>query len=122
MPRVIHFEIPTDNPERAVGFYTKVFGWEIQKWPGPMDYWLVKTGPDEQPGINGGLLRKMHPGAVTCNTVDVASVDESVATITRNGGKVVAPKMAVPGVGYLAYCTDTEGNTFGVMQRDANAK
>jgi predicted enzyme related to lactoylglutathione lyase len=72
--------------------------------------------------INGGILRRQHPGAGTCNTVSVGSVDDAVATITKNGGKVALAKMAVPGVGYLAYCTDTEGNVFGVLQPDANAK
>jgi predicted enzyme related to lactoylglutathione lyase len=67
------------------------------------------------------LLRRPHPGAVTCNTLDVASVDEAVASVGKNGGKTVAPKMAIPGVGYLAYCSDTEGNIFGVMQADTKA-
>lgn len=122
MPRVIHFELPADNPERAADFYRTVFGWQIQKWQGPQDYWLISTGPEGQPGINGGLLRRPNPGAVTCNTIDVASVDEAVANITKHGGKNVVPKMAIPGVGHLAYCTDTEGNVFGVMQADRNAK
>jgi uncharacterized protein len=119
MNRIVHFELPADNPERAVEFYKKSFGWQIQKWPGPQDYWLVTTG---DPGINGGILRRQHPGAGTCNTVRVPSVDDAVATVTKNGGKVAVAKMPIPGVGYLAYCTDTEGNVFGVMQPDANAK
>jgi uncharacterized protein len=122
MNRVVHFELPADNPDRAVDFYKKVFGWQIQKWPGPQDYWLVTTGPDGQPGINGGILRRQHPGAGTCNTVSVKSVDDAVATISKNGGKIAVEKMAIPGVGYLAYCTDTEGNVFGVLQPDADAK
>ncbi len=94
MNRVVHFELPADNPERAVEFYKKSFGWQIQKWPGPQDYWLVTTGADGDPGINGGILRRQHPGAGTCNTVSVASVDDAVATITKNGGKVALAKMA----------------------------
>src|SRR3972149_5570591 len=58
MPRVIHFEIAADDPERAVAFYRKVFGWEIQKWEGPMEYWVITTGPKEEPGIDGGLGRR----------------------------------------------------------------
>ncbi|HYL68588.1 MAG TPA: VOC family protein [Candidatus Limnocylindria bacterium] len=122
MSRVIHFEIPADNPERAVDFYKKVFGWNFQKWGGPQEYWLVSTGPDTQPGINGGLLRRQHPGAGTCNTIGVASVDQAVANVTQNGGKTVMPKTPIPGVGYLAYCSDTEGNVFGMMQPDQTAK
>jgi predicted enzyme related to lactoylglutathione lyase len=120
MPRVIHFEIPADNPDRAVQFYTKIFGWTFQKWDGPQDYWLVSTG-DKGPGINGGLLRRSHPGAGTVNTVDVTSVDEMVRAVEKAGGTIVAPKMPIPGVGYLAYCQDPEGNTFGLMQSDPAA-
>jgi uncharacterized protein len=122
MSRIVHFELPADNPERAVEFYQKVFDWKIQKWPGPQDYWLVTTGPDGEPGINGGILRRQHPGAGTCNTVRVNSLETALASITKNGGKIAMPKMPIPGVGYLAYCTDTEGNVFGVLQPDANAK
>ena len=57
MPRVIHFEIHADDPERAVRFYREIFGWEINKWPGPHDYWLIKTGANA-PGIDGGLMRR----------------------------------------------------------------
>lgn len=122
MSRVIHFELPADNPDRAVSFYKNVFGWQIQKWQGPTDYWLVSTGPDTQPGINGGLLRRQQPGAGTCNTIGVSSLDDSLASVAKNGGKTVVPRMAIPGIGHLAYCTDTEGNVFGILQPDANAK
>ncbi len=122
MPRVVHFEINTDDPERAVKFYQEVFDWKIKKWEGPMDYWLVMTGPDDQPGINGGIMKREDPQASTYNTVDVPSVDEFSKKITQHGGKVVVPKMAVPGVGYMAYCADTEGNVFGIMQEDPTAK
>src|SRR5262245_12610717 len=120
MPRVIHFELGADDPERAVKFYQDVFGWQIHKWDGPQDYWLVTTGAAGTPGIDGAIMRRM-PGHATINTVDVASVDDAVARIKASGGTVVAPKMAVPGVGYFAYCQDTEGNAFGVMQNDPSA-
>jgi predicted enzyme related to lactoylglutathione lyase len=121
MSRVVHFEIPADDPDRAVTFYSQVFGWNFNKWQGPNDYWLVKTGSG-QPGIDGGLLRRPYPGAGTVNTVDVNSVDRVAQEVQDAGGKVVVPKMPIPGVGYLAYCQDTEGNTFGIMQADANAR
>jgi predicted enzyme related to lactoylglutathione lyase len=120
MPRPIHFEIPADDPDRASKFYEAVFGWEISKWDGPMEYWITKTGTG--PGIDGGLMRRQHPGQGTVNTMDVASVDDAVKTIEANGGKLVVPKMPIPAMGWLAYCTDTEGNTFGLMQMDKNAK
>lgn len=122
MPRIVHFEINSDDPERAVKFYQKVFGWKIEKWNGPVDYWLVTTGPKDQPGINGGIMKRMNPQASTYNTVDVPSVDEFTKRIVESGGKVVVPRMAVPGVGYMAYCADTEGNVFGIMQEDPKAR
>jgi predicted enzyme related to lactoylglutathione lyase len=122
MSRVVHFELAADDPERAVQFYRTVFGWEIEKWTGPMDYWLIMTGPEGEPGIDGGLGKRDDPGQHTTNTIDVDSVDEYVKKVVANGGKVVVPKHAVPGVGYLAYCTDTEGNVFGMMASDPSAQ
>jgi predicted enzyme related to lactoylglutathione lyase len=129
MSRVVHFEIHCENPERAIKFYAAVFGWEITKWDGPADYWLVRTGDPKTPGIDGGLLRRPCPtpgggqglNAYAC-TVDVASVDRTIATVTAHGGTIALPKMAIPGVGWLVYFIDTEGNTFGAMQRDPAAK
>ena len=121
MPRVIHFEIPADDPARAVKFYETVFGWKIEKWDGPEDYWLALTGEEGQPGINGAITGRGEPTTVVVNTLDVASVDDSIAQVVANGGSVVMPKMPVPGVGYLAYFRDTEGNAFGMMQNDPNA-
>ena len=122
MPRVVHFELSADNPEREIQFYTKVFGWKIEKWKGPQDYWLITTGPDKQPGINGAIMRRPDPKATTINSIDVPSVDDFSTEITKNGGKVVTPKMPIPGIGYFAYCQDTEGNTFGIMQSDQSAR
>ncbi len=122
MSRVVHFEVMAEDPERAVQFYKSVFGWEINKWDGPQDYWLVMTGPDDAPGgINGGIGQSQGP-AMTVNTIDVPSVDEMAEKVVKNGGKVVVPKMAIPGIGYLVYCQDTEGIVFGLMQADPEAR
>ena len=121
MPRVIHFEIPADDPARAVKFYETVFGWKIEKWDGPENYWLAMTGEEGQPGINGAITGRGEPTTVVVNTMDVASVDDSIAQVVANGGSVLMPKMPVPGVGYLAYFRYTEGNAFGMMQNDPNA-
>ena len=120
MPRVVHFEIPADDPERSVQFYSEVFGWKGHKWEGPEDYWLLTTG-EEAPGINGAIMRRGNGFTAPVNTVDVDSVDTYVDKITAQGGTVVAPKMAVPGIGYLAYCADPAGNMFGIMQTDDSA-
>lgn len=127
MPRVIHFEIHAGDPDRAVKFYESMFGWTFQKWEGPMDYWLVTTGPDSQPGINGGLLRRQGEIdgqaviAYVC-TIDVENIDASIAKAQSLGSQVVVPKMPIPGMGWLVYYKDTEGNIFGMMQADPEAK
>ncbi len=124
MPRVNHFEIYTANPEAVQPFYRDVFGWEFKKFEGgPIEYWLVTTGNDEEPGINGGLTHPREgqsPG--TLNTVAVESLDATIRKIEERGGKICVPKMAIPSVGWLAYAEDPDGNVFGIIQPDTNAK
>jgi uncharacterized protein len=122
MPRPVHFEIPADDPQRAIAFYETLFGWKFHKWDGPMPYWLIMTGPDSEPGINGGLMPRRHPDQPCVNTINVADLDASLQLAEKAGGQCVVPKMAVPGVGWLAYCKDTEGYIFGMIQNDPAAK
>lgn len=120
MARVVHFEIYTDDPESVRPFYENVFGWKIQKWDGPVEYWLATTGSETEPGINGGLLRPregQNPG--TLNTIAVDSIDEVLNKIQAQGGSICLPKMAVPKIGWLAYVQDPAGNVFGVLEPDA---
>jgi predicted enzyme related to lactoylglutathione lyase len=127
MPRVIHFEIHAAEPDRAIRFYNTVLGWHFTKWNGPQDYWLVKTGSHEQPGIDGGMIRRHGPIdgqaviAYVC-TVDVPNLDEYLGKVSSHGGSVVVQKMPIPSVGWLAYAKDPEGNIFGLMQPDAEAR
>jgi hypothetical protein len=135
MNRVVHFEIHAADPERAAAFYRQVFGWTINEWtiPGmeiPQEnrYWMAVTGAAPEPGIDGGILvRRGAPptdgqpvNAYIC-TIGVASVDDSVTKALAAGGTLALPKMPINGVGWLAYCKDTEGNLFGVMQDDPQA-
>jgi predicted enzyme related to lactoylglutathione lyase len=123
MPRVIHFEMYTDDPERVRKFYQDVFGWQFNKWTGPQEYWLVTTGGEGEPGINGGMMRPrpgQSPG--TINTIGVPSLDQFIKKIEQQGGTICVPKMAIPGVGWLAYAQDPTGNVFGVLEPDTNAK
>jgi predicted enzyme related to lactoylglutathione lyase len=122
MPRVVHFEIDAKKPERAVSFYEKVFDWKIEKWKGPVDYWLITTGNPKEPGIDGGLSKRTAANPSTVNTIDVPSVDKFAKRILENGGKIVRPKMAVPGVGWMIYFTDPEGNVWGMMESDESAR
>ena len=121
MPRVSHFDIPADDPQRAQKFYADVFDWKFEKWDGPMDYWMANTGTEE-PGINGGLSKRMPGQLGMTNTISVPSVDDFSKKITENGGQLIIPKMAIPGVGWFAQCTDTEGNVFGIIEMDDSAK
>lgn len=121
MPRIVHFEMGAADPERASAFYEQVFGWKIEKWDGPIDYWLVMTG-EEEAGIDGGIVRREQFANNAVNTIDVPDVDRYIEQIERAGGKIAQPKMAIPGVGYMAYMFDTEGNRFGIMQSDTEAK
>jgi hypothetical protein len=122
MSRVIHFDLAADDPERAIRFYETVFEWKIEKWDGPMDYWLIMTGPENEPGIDGGLSKRERAEEHTTNTIGVDSVDAYVAKVQESGGQILMPKHAVPGVGYMALCADTEGNVFGLMQEDTTAQ
>ena len=121
MGRVTHFEVPADDPERAIKFYETVFGWTIEKWDGPIEYWLIMTGPEDQPGIDGGMAKRSDPEIGVENTVEVADLDSSLVDVEKNGGKLFRPKIAVPGVGWMAYIKDTEGNIFGLMESDPKA-
>ena len=120
MPRVIHFEIPVDDADRAKSFYERAFGWRINRYGGPVDYWLIESGDGNEPGIDGALTLRSS-AEHTVNTISVPSFEEYLAKIEVAGGKAVSPKMTIPGVGYMAYCLDTEGNVFGIMESDESA-
>ncbi len=129
MSRLVHFEIHATDLDRASKFYSSIFGWEFKKWEGMVDYTMIITGPDTQPGINGGMVKRMGPApqegqavnAFVC-TMEVDNVDAYIKKVMENGGSMALEKMAIPGVGWLAYCKDTEGNIFGMMQNDTAAK
>jgi len=117
MPRVIHFEIPADNTPRAVQFYKAVFGWEIEKTQMPMEYYLATTGKEGTMGINGAIMeRKGATSKTIVNTIDVPNFDEYAAKVTQAGGKLMTKKDMIPGIGWFCYCSDTEGNLFGILE------
>src|SRR5882724_7180449 len=124
MQRVTHSESHTGHPEAVPPLYQDVFCCKFKKFEGsPIEYWLVTTGDDKDPGINGGLARPREgqsPG--TLNTIGVPSLDQSIKKIEQRGGKICVPKMAIPGVGWLAYAEDPAGNVFRIIEPDTNAK
>jgi hypothetical protein len=122
MPRVVHFEIHSPDPEKTQDFHEGVFGWKFSAWGGPHTYWLVDTGSSDEQGINGGLMPSRDGQPRTVNTVKVESVDDVVRKIEAHGGTIVVPKMSIPGVGYVAYYLDPVGVLQGVYHDDATAK
>jgi predicted enzyme related to lactoylglutathione lyase len=133
---IVHFEIPSDDMERAKKFYSDLFGWKIEKWSGsdngqltsaatgqPMEYWMVTTTDDKgNKALGGGMMKRQMPEHHITNYIGVKSVDEYSSKVEKLGGKVVAPKHAVPGMGYFAICLDTENNSFAVWESNENAK
>lgn len=118
---IVWVEISADNVERAKKFYSTLFGWKIEKFPGATDYWHIDTGgADETP--DGGLMARKHPEQPITTYVAVASVDESAAKVEKLGGKICLPKTAVPQMGYFAVCLDTEGNEFALWEMNNKAR
>lgn len=119
---IVHFDIPADNVEKLRRFYTDLFGWKIEKTPGPVEYWMVETVPCDEngmpvrAGVNGGMRRRESLGEKPVNYIAVESVDEYSEKIKALGGKVIVPKLEVPGIAWLALALDPEGNTFGILE------
>jgi hypothetical protein len=127
MARVVHFEIHATDPEALITFYSELLGWTFTAVEG-IEYWLIETDPRDEPGIDGGLVRRPVPGpadspalgAFPC-TVSIESLDETLAKAGTLGAEVALPKMPVMGVGWLAYIKDPDGNVLGLLQSDPAA-
>ncbi len=119
---IIHFEIPAADVEKLKKFYEGLFGWTIEKYPGPMEYWMIHTVPvDEEgmllrPGVNGGMVKKERAEQKPVNYISVESIDESIEKVKELGGKIVIPKQEVPNVGWIATAVDPEGNQIALLQ------
>ena len=120
MSKIVHFEIPVDDSERASAFYQEVLGWDISGF-GNEPYWLVRAGDDDEVGADGALIARgdLHQSPVVIAGVD--AVDDALSRVQRAGGEVVQGKLAIPGVGWSAYVRDTEGNTIGLFEADSDA-
>lgn len=131
MSRVVHFEIQADDVTRAREFYAAVFGWQFQDWTSVTgtEYWGITTGAGDEPGIDGGLLKRPAPApdgqqgtnAFVC-TVQVDDFDATASAIEQAGGQVALPKYALTGMAWQGYFLDPEGNTFGIHQPDTDAR
>jgi predicted enzyme related to lactoylglutathione lyase len=121
MNRVTHFDIKAKDPKRATEFYGNIFGWRFEKWDGPMEYWMIMTGDEKQPGIDGGMSLEKDSQGFTNQTIEVDDLDQTIKHVKSHGGKIHMKKTAIPGVGWFASFSDPEGNAFGIMQTDKNA-
>lgn len=123
MPTIVHFDISADDPERAKRFYEALFNWKIEKFPGSMSYYLIETTDQTgEKGVTGGIAKRENPQQKIANFIAIPSIDEYIAKVGKLGGKIIEPKKAIPTIGYIAGCQDTEGNTFGLLEIDKNAR
>ena len=120
--RVVHFEVPFDDADRARNFYRDVFGWQIMEMP-DMGYNIVSTGPagddgmPSEPGfIGGGMLQRQDPVTKPVIVVQVDDIDATLKQVGSSGGSVVREKMNVGDMGFAAYFADSEGNLMGLWQ------
>ena len=118
---IVWFEIPADDLGRARKFYSSLFGWKINQFPGMADYWHIDTGgADDTP--DGGMMTRKHPEQPITNYINVPSVTKFMAKVKKLGGEICMPKTAVPQMGYFAVCQDTEKNTFALWEMNPKAK
>ena len=118
--RIVHFEIPAENPKRLANFYEELFGWKISKAEG-VDYWIAQTGEEGEPGIDGAITGREAPEQVPINYVAVPSLSEYLEKASKLGARVTVGKQAVPGMGWFAHIVDLEGNPLGIWQTDERA-
>lgn len=121
MNRFTHFELACADLEKTAAFYREVFGWQVEKWEGPVDYWMVISGDRETAGINGGLMKTGGEFTGTINTIEVDDIDAYLAKVIANGGSIAMEKDVIPGVGYQAYFKDNSGIMVGLHQADPKA-
>lgn len=115
--RAIHFEIPVDDPDRAIRFYRAAIGWDPRRW-GEIPYWTVADSATPEPGIAGALIPRSEAPQGLLLYVSVEDVDAVVKKAEEAGGRIVSPRQAVPGIGWMARINDSEGNLIGLIQED----
>jgi uncharacterized protein len=119
--RVVHFEVPFIDGDRAKNFYKQIFGWQLNEMP-EMNYTTVSTRPAAETGmpaepryIGGGMFERepAFPQSPVI-TIDVDSIDDALAKIQSLGGEPVGEKTPVGEMGFAAHFKDTEGNVMGL--------
>ena len=119
---IIHFEIPAEDVTTLRQFYSELFGWKINRAPGPIEYYVIETVPVDEnmtpirPGVNGGMYKKDEQDVKPVNYISVESIDDYVEKLKALGGTLIRSKQEVPGVGWVALALDPEGNQFAMLQ------
>lgn len=119
--RVVHFEIPFDDGDRAKTFYSQAFGWDVMSLP-ELDYTLVDTGPSGEEGptepgyIGGGMMQRQEPYVAPNIVIDVDNLEAALQAVSEAGGTVLSERQAVGDIGFSAYFRDTEGNLLGLWE------
>ena len=125
MPKVVHFEIPAEDLDRAKNFYSSVFGWKLETMPMPGgEYTSVMTTavddqtqlPTEPGAINGGMMQRDDRTPSPVITIDVEAIDDALKEVEAGGGTTVTPRTEIPGMGAFAYFKDPEGNVMGLWE------
>lgn len=122
-----YFDLSVRDLGQARAFFEKVLGWRFERFPMPYEYYRIKAGPDGEPGIDGGIgsvadapITGGHP--MTQITIPVTDLEKAVSLVLANGGRVVEPRMPIPGIGWYSTCAEPGGLTFGLIQVDQDAK
>lgn len=121
-----YFDLTVRNLNDARRFFEQVLGWRFQKFPMPYEYYRIEAGPEDEPGIDGGIGAMKDAPIVgdtptTQVTIPVANLDEYLARVQAAGGRVVEPKLPIPGIGWYATCAEPGGLRFGMIQADPDA-
>jgi len=122
-----YFDFTVKDLDKAKTFFEHVLNWRFEKFPMPYDYYRIQAGAEGEPGIDGGIgaiadTPTAEGRPLTQVTIPVPSVDDCIAKVEEAGGKVIEPKMAIPGIGWFAACAEPGGLLFGVMEADPEAK
>ena len=122
-----YFDLTVHDVGLARTFFESVLGWHFEKFEMPYEYFRIEAGPEELPGIDGGIgaisdapLSEGRP--MTLVTVPVADLEATLARVTSAGGSIVEPRTRIPGIGWYATCAEPGGLKFGLIQADANAE
>jgi predicted enzyme related to lactoylglutathione lyase len=114
--QIVHIEIPADDTAQSQTFWSSLFGWEFQAFPGPSEYHMTRINDNQ-----GLAITNMEPGKRgTRSYFEVDDIRAGVARVTELGGQAGDP-MPVPNMGWFSTCTDPHGNEFGLWQNDESA-